>query len=156
MLNDAAKGKAQHPITCTQGFGAGTAGGPRNALYNTQGGAFKASPHLPALGWTLIEVRELDLCTSTPSPKATAGPGTAKGQGWRGSAHASARGKPFCGAKSSFPATRPTNQAGDRAGRASRAQHGDSGQGKTLPYQCPLLQPRRDDVGQGRGLLFLR
>lgn len=34
-------------------------GGPRNALYNTQGGAFKACPLLLALSWAHIKVSEL-------------------------------------------------------------------------------------------------
>lgn len=67
--NDAAKGNAQHPITCTQGFGAGMAGGPRNALYNTQGGALKASPRLPALSWNHTEVGELDPFVPPPQPQ---------------------------------------------------------------------------------------
>lgn len=44
-------------------------GGPRNALYNTQGGAFQASPLLLALSCAHIKVSEL---YHLPSTEATA------------------------------------------------------------------------------------
>jgi len=161
-------------MMCTQSFGAGMAGGPRNAPYNMQGGAFKASPLLPVPSWTHIEVGGLDPSVPPPQPHRHGRPRYSAGTGMAGvsprltEGEALLWGKTLLSHLSSLPATSPTSQStggftnkreskpGLRQGRES--QHGSArgfAAGKASSPPVPPPQPRRDGVGQGRGLLLL-
>lgn len=132
------------------------------------------SPLLPALSWTHIEVGEPDPFAPPPQAQSYGRIRYTESSGMEGVSPCFSKeeallwGKILLSHHLSFPATGPTSwstggftnkhesKAGLRHGRES--QPGPAwgfGAGKAPSLPIPPLQPRRDDVGQGRGLLFL-
>lgn len=101
---------------CALGVGVGMAGGPRNALYNKQCGAFKISPLLPALSWTHIKVGELDPVAPPPQPQSYGRTRYSESSGMKGVGPCLSKGEDLLWGKillshcSSFPATSRTTE----------------------------------------------